>query len=29
MTDRLYYHDSFLYGFEAEVRSVVDGRVRG
>jgi alanyl-tRNA synthetase len=25
MTDRLYYHDSFLYGFEAEVRSVVDG----
>ena len=25
MTDRLYYHDSFLYSFDAEVRSVVDG----
>ena len=25
MTDRLYYHDSFLYEFDAEVRSVVDG----
>jgi alanyl-tRNA synthetase len=24
MTDRLYYHDSFLYNFEAEVRSVVE-----
>jgi alanyl-tRNA synthetase len=24
MTDRLYYHDSFLYDFDAEVRSVVD-----
>jgi alanyl-tRNA synthetase len=23
MTDRLYYHDSFLYNFDAEVRSVV------
>jgi alanyl-tRNA synthetase len=25
MTDRLYYHDSFLYDFEAEVREVNDG----
>src|SRR5271170_4489761 len=25
MTDRLYYHDSFLYRFDAEVRSVLDG----
>ncbi|MFY9912093.1 MAG: DHHA1 domain-containing protein [Candidatus Sulfotelmatobacter sp.] len=25
MTDRLYYHDSFLYEFDAEVRSVVNG----
>ena len=25
MTERLYYHDSFLYEFDAEVRSVVDG----
>jgi alanyl-tRNA synthetase len=25
MTERLYYHDSFLYEFEAKVRSVVDG----
>jgi len=24
MTERLYYHDSFLYGFDAEVRSVVE-----
>jgi alanyl-tRNA synthetase len=24
MTDRLYYHDSFLYGFDAEVRSVLE-----
>jgi alanyl-tRNA synthetase len=24
MTDRLYYNDSFLYGFDAEVRSVVE-----
>jgi alanyl-tRNA synthetase len=24
MTDRLYYHDSFLYDFEAEVREVLD-----
>jgi alanyl-tRNA synthetase len=24
MTDRLYYHDSFLYNFEAEVHSVVE-----
>jgi alanyl-tRNA synthetase len=24
MTDRLYYHDSFLYNFDAEVRSVVE-----
>ncbi|HTW57614.1 MAG TPA: alanine--tRNA ligase-related protein [Terriglobales bacterium] len=24
MTDRLYYHDSFLYNFEAEVREVTD-----
>ncbi len=24
MTDRLYYHDSFLYEFDAEVRSVVE-----
>ena len=24
MTDRLYYHDSFLYRFDAEVRSVVE-----
>jgi len=24
MTDRLYYHDSFLYDFDAEVRSVVE-----
>ncbi len=24
MTDRLYYHDSFLYQFDAEVRSVVE-----
>jgi alanyl-tRNA synthetase len=24
MTDRLYYHDSFLYDFDAEVRDVVD-----
>ncbi len=24
MTDRLYYHDSFLYHFDAEVRSVVE-----
>ena len=24
MTDRLYYHDSFLYDFDAEVRSVLD-----
>ena len=24
MTDRLYYHDSFLYDFEAEVRDVVE-----
>jgi alanyl-tRNA synthetase len=24
MTDRLYYHDSFLYDFEAEVRDVLD-----
>jgi alanyl-tRNA synthetase len=24
MTDRLYYHDSFLYDFDAEVREVVD-----
>jgi alanyl-tRNA synthetase len=23
MTDRLYYHDSFLYDFDAEVREVV------
>jgi alanyl-tRNA synthetase len=25
MTDRLYYHDSFLYDFDAEVREVADG----
>jgi len=25
MTDRLYYHDSFLYDFDAEVRDVIDG----
>jgi alanyl-tRNA synthetase len=25
MTERLYYHDSFLYDFEAEVREVKDG----
>jgi alanyl-tRNA synthetase len=25
MADRLYYHDSFLYNFEAEVRSVIEG----
>ena len=25
MTDRLYYHDSFLYDFQAEVREVTDG----
>ena len=25
MTDRLYYHDSFLYDFDAEVREVSDG----
>ena len=25
MTTRLYYHDSFLYDFDAEVREVVDG----
>src|SRR5208282_5217582 len=24
MADRLYYHDSFLYNFEAEVRSVME-----
>jgi alanyl-tRNA synthetase len=24
MTDRLYYHDSFLYNFDAEVRSVIE-----
>ena len=24
MTDRLYYHDSFLYDFDAEVREVTD-----
>jgi alanyl-tRNA synthetase len=24
MTERLYYHDSFLYDFDAEVRSVID-----
>jgi len=24
MTDRLYYHDSFLYDFDAEIRSVVE-----
>jgi alanyl-tRNA synthetase len=24
MTERLYYHDSFLYGFDAEVRAVVE-----
>jgi alanyl-tRNA synthetase len=24
MTDRLYYHDSFLYDFDAEVREVID-----
>jgi alanyl-tRNA synthetase len=24
MTDRLYYHDSFLYDFDGEVRSVID-----
>lgn len=24
MTDRLYYHDSFLYNFDAEIRSVVE-----
>src|SRR5271167_2905168 len=24
MTDRLYYHDSFLYNFDAEVRSVME-----
>jgi alanyl-tRNA synthetase len=24
MTDRLYYHDSFLYNFEAEIQSVVE-----
>ena len=25
MTQRLYYHDSFLYNFEAEVREIADG----
>ncbi|HZC22401.1 MAG TPA: alanine--tRNA ligase-related protein, partial [Candidatus Binatia bacterium] len=25
MTDRLYYHDSFLYDFDAEVREVKEG----
>lgn len=25
MTDRLYYHDSFLYNFDAEVGAVIDG----
>jgi alanyl-tRNA synthetase len=25
MTERLYYHDSFLYDFEAEVREIADG----
>ena len=25
MTDRLYYHDSFLYDFDAEVREVTEG----
>ncbi|MFZ0770036.1 MAG: alanine--tRNA ligase-related protein [Candidatus Sulfotelmatobacter sp.] len=25
MTDRLYYHDSFLYHFDAEIRSILDG----
>ena len=25
MTDRLYYHDSFLYDFDAEVREIPDG----
>lgn len=25
MTDHLYYHDSFLYNFDAEVRSVIEG----
>jgi alanyl-tRNA synthetase len=25
MTDRLYYHDSFLYNFDAEIRSVIEG----
>jgi hypothetical protein len=24
MTDRLYYHDSFLHDFDAEVREVID-----
>ena len=24
MTERLYYHDSFLYDFDAEIREVVD-----
>jgi alanyl-tRNA synthetase len=24
MTDRLYYHDSFLYNFDAEIRDVID-----
>ena len=24
MTDRLYYHDSFLYDFDAEVREVTE-----
>jgi alanyl-tRNA synthetase len=24
MTDRLYYHDSFLYNFDAEIRSVIE-----
>ena len=24
MTQRLYYHDSFLYDFDAEVRSVIE-----
>jgi len=27
MTDRLYYHDSFLYDFDAEVRDVTETRV--
>jgi hypothetical protein len=25
MTNRLYYHDSFLYDFDAEVREVTEG----